>query len=242
MESTIVLAESDESKLSHQTGPLLTEGLVFDIIKDDGQVKMAASYIVRVDKAISMVGLLYDKPTAQAHELHKTLTTRRGALLKPLKVAKDDVSRSVRAYERKVAEDAQRVRDIAVAKARAEAEAKQAEEQARYEAEQKRAEDERIEQAVALEAQGKKEAADTVLSTPVMTAPPPPVAPPVVSLPPEPVREKPKGMGRESWKFRIVNADLIPGEYLWPNMTLIGQVVRANKGATSIPGIEVYAE
>ena len=242
MESTIVLSESDESKLSHQTGPLIADGVNFDIIHDDGEVKMAARYIERVNGAISMVGLLYDKPTTQAHELHKTLTSRRGALLKPLKAAKDAVSKSVRAYERNVAEEAQRRRDVEVAKARAEAEAKQADEQARYDAEQKRLEDDRLEQAAVLEAQGRKEAAEAVIATPVMMEAPP-VAPPVVNLPPEPVRQKPKGVSmRESWRFRITDSAIVPREWLCVDEKSLGQFVRVNKGKTSIPGVEVYVE
>lgn len=47
---------------------------------------------------------------------------------------------------------------------------------------------------------------------------------------------------REVWKFEIVDANALPREYLLPDMTRIGGVVRAMKDATRIPGIRVYAE
>jgi len=55
--------------------------------------------------------------------------------------------------------------------------------------------------------------------------------------------EIPKNTGvstRENWKFRIVDADKVPKEYLQVNETAIGQVVRALKGRTNIAGVEVY--
>lgn len=47
---------------------------------------------------------------------------------------------------------------------------------------------------------------------------------------------------RQNWKFRIVDATKIPREYLIPDETKIGQMVRTMKGDTSIPGVEAYAE
>jgi hypothetical protein len=47
---------------------------------------------------------------------------------------------------------------------------------------------------------------------------------------------------REGWKFRVVNDAKIPREYLLRDDVKIGGVVRAMKGATNIPGIEVYVE
>jgi hypothetical protein len=58
-------------------------------------------------------------------------------------------------------------------------------------------------------------------------------------------KQTPKVSGvsyREVWKFRIVNPSLIPREYLAVDDSKIGQVVRAMKGATKIPGIVAYAD
>ncbi len=60
-----------------------------------------------------------------------------------------------------------------------------------------------------------------------------------------PVAPAPKVKGistRKVWKFEIIDQAKIPNEYLQPNTTAIGGVVRALKGNTNIPGIRVYAE
>lgn len=44
------------------------------------------------------------------------------------------------------------------------------------------------------------------------------------------------------WKFDIENEVLIPREYLVPDMTKIGQVVRATKGTLKIAGVRIYSE
>lgn len=54
---------------------------------------------------------------------------------------------------------------------------------------------------------------------------------------------KVKGVStRKVWKFEIIDQGKIPREYLVPNTTAIGGVVRALKNNTNIPGIRVYAE
>lgn len=47
---------------------------------------------------------------------------------------------------------------------------------------------------------------------------------------------------RKNWKFRIINANDIPREYLIPDEKYIGQIVRASRGKKEIPGIEIYSE
>lgn len=47
---------------------------------------------------------------------------------------------------------------------------------------------------------------------------------------------------RTIWKYKIVNKDLIPKDYMQPNETLIGSIVRSSKGEVNIPGVEVYSE
>jgi colicin import membrane protein len=51
---------------------------------------------------------------------------------------------------------------------------------------------------------------------------------------------------RTNWKFRIVNVDLIPRNYMTPNEPEIGAMVRMlkdkDKAEATIPGIEVFSE
>lgn len=47
---------------------------------------------------------------------------------------------------------------------------------------------------------------------------------------------------RKKWTFEILDITKLPAEYLKPNDTAIGGVVRALKDKTNIPGIRVYTE
>jgi hypothetical protein len=48
--------------------------------------------------------------------------------------------------------------------------------------------------------------------------------------------------GRINWKYRIVDATLIPREYMMPNEVAIGAVARSLKDKANIPGVEFYGE
>lgn len=92
--------------------------------------------------------------------------------------------------------------------------------------------DEKLNQAIKAESLGEPELSKEILSE-VVTA-----APVVI-----PKMEMPKGISiRETWKFRVVDETKIPREYLTINEMAIGQVVRALKKETRIPGIEIYCE
>lgn len=68
-----------------------------------------------------------------------------------------------------------------------------------------------------------------------------PIVAPVVTL----ASSTPKLAGisyREVWKFRVTDPALVPREYLAIDEQKIGGVVRALKGAATIPGIQAYAE
>lgn len=47
---------------------------------------------------------------------------------------------------------------------------------------------------------------------------------------------------REKWSWRVVDAAKIPREYLGIDVAKVNEAVRSGKGATAIPGIEVYRE
>lgn len=97
----------------------------------------------------------------------------------------------------------------------------------------KQEEERRLQEAILAEQHGQKEEAEAIMETPVQVAP--------VVVP----KSVPKVSGmsiRDNWKFKITNEKLIPREYLKVDEVKIGQVVRALKSATNIPGVEVYNE
>lgn len=119
----------------------------------------------------------------------------------------------------------------------------QAEELARQETARrlKIEEDARLDRAVALEDSGDQKAADRLLDEPlyVSAAPVMPVFAPPVSVPETPRTSTSYG---ESWSFEVIDEAAVPREYLMLDEVKIGQVCRALKGRTNIPGIRPVAK
>lgn len=108
----------------------------------------------------------------------------------------------------------------------------QEQERLRLEAERKANEEAKLAAAVEAEQSGEKAEADAILNGDVTVAP--------VILPA--FRGTVKASFRENWTFKITDPSLIPREFLMPDMTKIGGVVKAMKGSTRIPGVQAYAE
>jgi hypothetical protein len=88
-----------------------------------------------------------------------------------------------------------------------------------------------------IDAKAREEARAKHAKIPMPTPPPPPVT--VVPSVPKVAGIK----ARVNWKFRIVDANKIPREYLMPDDVKIGQMVRATKVVGEvIPGVEAYSE
>ena len=113
------------------------------------------------------------------------------------------------------------------------------EEEAKLQA-QARKEEERKRQALAerarkAEAEGKTAKAEELRQKEIAVFVPVPVVPNQV--------EKVGGISTKTiWKFKIVDPNSIPREYLIPNDVMLGNIARATKGTLTIPGIEIYSE
>lgn len=162
-----------------------------------------------------------------ASESHRAICAKENEVLGPLGNAKRYLSTQIGSY------------DQAQERLRRQEEARQ-QEQARQRAiadAAQASQEMAVNDAIALEAEGDKAGAEAVLNNPV----PQPVYVPPVVIP----RSVPKSQGVSTaavWKFRITNPDLVPREYLEINEKQIGQVVRAMKDKTNIPGVEAYPE
>lgn len=109
---------------------------------------------------------------------------------------------------------------------------RRAEEDRLREEARKQEEERRLQDAILAEQSGNKEEAAAIMDTPVQA--------PVVVVP----KAIPKVAGiamTKQWKFRITDANKIPRQYLVPDETKIGAVVRALKDQTSIPGVEIFS-
>ena len=63
-----------------------------------------------------------------------------------------------------------------------------------------------------------------------------PIMAPVIT----PQIENPNGTSyRDKWDVEIVNVDLIPREYMLPNLQAIQKIIQATKGTIPIPGVKI---
>lgn len=163
-----------------------------------------------------------------AHKAHKAVCDRETEVLSPLADAQKQLSTKLVAFERQVEADR-----------RAEQERLRLEQQKRAEEEAK-AEAERlaIEDAIALEDAGDVAGAEAVLANPVPVAPryvPPPVVASVV--------QRVSGVvAKEVWKARIVDASLIPREWMIPDESALNKHASTRKHLAVVPGVEFYPE
>lgn len=240
-ETKIVLAEEKETELASQGRAIVLEAATYAIVKDDSHRDAALTFGQRVKRMRRMVGDLYDDPIDQAYKLHKSLCGRRNALDGPLAEAETAIKRGIGTYEANKQAEIEAKRRAEEAEARRKAEELERERQCQIEADRKVAEDKRLAQAAALEAAGKPKEADAVLAAPIYVVAPPIAPPPIVDRTPR--YQAPEAVStRMNWQFRIVNANLIPRDWLSPNEKAIGAYVRTMKDKAVIPGVEIYSE
>lgn len=242
MRTEIVLADEKESELVTLGGSVVAKAQEYAIIRDDPHREEARKHGDQIKRMRGLVADLFDEPTAQAHKLHKSLTTRRKTLDGPLEDAETAIKRGIGTYEANKQAAIEAQRRAAEAEARRMAQEAEAARQREIDKARKEAEDKRLAQAQALSDAGKAAEADAVMAAPVYVAPPPPPVPAPI-VPPTPAYKAPLGMTvRKYWKFRVTVAELVPREWCCPDEKIIGEHVRMNEGRTSIPGIEVYAD
>ena len=184
------------------------------VVKDDAGYITAQEALRAVKCQVAKVLAYFGPLVKQAHEMHKALKAKENELTGPL----DDVYKSIAVQcSRYSAEKEAEARRLA------------AEEDRRR---RKEEEDRRLDEAATLEAQGRKEEAETMISAPIQCAPAPIQRPPQVQ----------NVSYRDSWKFIIDDVAKIPREFMVPDDVKIGQYVRAMKGNAVIPGVKIYCE
>jgi len=192
----------------------------------DADTYISAGFLWKtIGDMIKEVKDTFDPICDAAFAAHRAATSKRAKYLDPLTKAYTGVKKLMSDY------DEQQIRI-------AQAEQRRLEEIARKEEEERR-----LMEAIAaeeiLKSQGvtKEEIAQEVSA---IIEEPVSVAPVVVQ------KSTPKLQGgpvyRTVWKFRIKDVSKIPREYMVPDEVKIGQIVRALKKQTNIPGIEPYEE
>lgn len=155
----------------------------------------------------------FDEPKRKASEAHKAVVAQEKKHLVPVVEARAIYKTKMDSWNT----EQRRLAEIEAARLRAEA--------------KKKAEDEALAKAAMAEEFGDTAGAEAIISAPVVVAPVKSYEAPKTST-----------VFQTRWKYKITNAALIPREYLVPDETKIGGVVRATKGAITIPGIEAFSE
>lgn len=202
----------DTVALTKESTDVLTLAKSFKIATAE-QYQQGGERLKLIKGLMGKIALTFDPHIKRAHEAHKALVAEKNTATAPLTEAETVYKRAMIAYQ----QEQEQIRRQQEAKARelADKERAKLEEQARK-----------------LEAKGKPEQAEAkreaaaVIPTPVVATETPKVA--GISV-------------KESWDYEIVDANLIPREYVMPDEKKIGAIVRALKSAANIPGIRVFA-
>ena len=159
------------------------------------------------------IDLAYDEHIEAAYKAHKALVAKKKVYAEPNAAAYRIAKTKLIALD-----DRQK------------AEAEAAAAQARIKA-KKDAEDAALARAAEAEEYGDDAGAAAIINAPVIVEPVKAYAAPKTAT-----------VFQTRWKFKITNAALIPREYLIPDETKIGGVIRATKGSITIPGVEAFSE
>ena len=189
------------------------------VIANNEQLQVVGQELIKIKDIRKQVVDLFADPKKKAHDSHKSICDAESKLLKPLQEAEAVLSRMVSAYnqevQRKVREEAERLR--------IEAEKKAAEERKKLEAQALKA----IENGNEVKAEALMQQAETVI--------------PIVSI--APVYEAPKVEGlniRQNWTYEITNANLIPREYLMVDEKKLSGIAKTMKQDGNVPGVRFY--
>lgn len=217
-----------ETAIVRQSKDLATEALAVKVANNEQRI--AASEIGKSIAALQkQVAATFDPIIQAAHNSHRTALAKKAEVWDPLERAKRHLAGAIGGYDQEM----ERQRRAEQERLDREQREREAAEAARL---RKEAEDRQLAEALAATEIGDNDLAEAIVSAPTLVELPPPA--PVIL--PSAVAPVAGAVTRTTWKFRIVNAALIPREYLSVDEVKIGGVVRAMKGATNIRGVEVY--
>lgn len=207
----ITIPEREIERVRAELRPVLEAALAI-LVRDESSYRDAIDLSSECIRRAKYAEHEWEEPRKRADDLHKSITAKIKSVSGPLREAAKIVDE--KAYQWKRAEDE---------RTRIEAEKKR-------QAERKRIEDERLRQAEELAKAGAKDVADAIMAAPIEI---PFIAAQTVA--------KIEGVTyRENWQFEITDAAAIPRDYLCPDLSKIGKVVKALKGTAAIPGVRVF--
>jgi hypothetical protein len=184
-------------------------------VTDKMSMEIADNTVDEIGKAITRINSHYKPLADAAFKSHRLITAQWNEMKRPLEDVKTHLVNQVKSYQRKVREEA-------------EAEQRRLDEIAR-----KQEEDRRLAEALEAEQSGNVEEAQAIIEE-EMFVPTPIVRPDV-----------PKVDNRKyatRWAWTVTDINKVPREYLIVDQIKMNGIVRAMKGGTHIPGIQVYED
>ena len=183
-------------------------------IVNDADMQVAAEWLKRCKETQRFVKEHYEEQRLTTYAAYQSVTKAIKDTLTPLEKAETTVKGMLSTYQREQERKAEQERRRIADEALA---------KARRETEDR----------MLAEAAAKND--ETILDKPVVVAP----------LPPPPPPPKPASVQGVSyvtrWEYRIIDQDLIPREYMIPDLANIAKVVQTMKDKTAIPGVEAYS-
>lgn len=216
--TTLATIETRAEELNKEILPELSVAAEI-VVRDAESYQMAGETWKSLTALEKKIKAYWEDDVSSALKLHRSLVAKRDAMLVPVGERKNALRLDMKAFE----DEQERVRRVAQAKA---------EEEAR-----KAAEEAALAQAVALEANGHKAAAEAVIAAPVVV--------PSVFVP----KTTPNGFGnatRRTWGAEVtdlmalvkaVAAGTVPIQAIEPNMVFLNGQSRMLKAALAYPGV-----
>ncbi len=210
----VTIVPPDTSECTEQASKITLAAKSMRVV-DAQTYATAGEFLKHIKKARQVLADTFNDPIAKAHETHKAMLAAKKQHDQPLDQAEQLVKSKMLDWQR-------------------EEDRKRREEEARLREQARKLEEERrLAEAAELERQGESERAEAVIAAPV-------VAPPVVLAPTTP---KVSGIStRKVWKFRIVDQNIIPRNYMIPDEKALGSLARSLQERASVPGVEFYAD
>lgn len=201
---------NEQEYMVENSGPMLIAAVQRLEIKSIADLDVAAKLRFSIVDMLKQAHEYFDPEVERWNVGHKAACAKRGGVIKPLEEAKDALSKLISAYTYQQQQAQRQAALAAEAKAREEAE--------------------NLRQIELAEAKSVEEAAE-IESAPLVVAP--------VAVTPAPV--KPAGLKTiVEWRWRLVDAAKVPDEFWLLDEAKISRLVKAMKGETRVPGIEVY--
>jgi hypothetical protein len=210
---TIQLA--DETNAVEKKALAIPDQAKLIVVSDKDSMAMADNTVEAIGALIKEVDGTFKPLADKAFQAHRSITAKWKEVKQPLEDAKTYLVNQVKAYQRKVREEAE------------------AEQRRLAEIARKQEEERRLAEAIEAEKEGNVEEAQAIIEE-EMFVPTPIVRPDV-----------PKVDGRKyatKWSWKVTDINKVPREYLIVDQIKMNGIVRAMKGQTRISGIEVFEE